>query len=281
MYSLPPVYFAEAGTTIEPPQHNDPLQDIAAALTGSLPRNGAAPMTGPVRAVSGSPTAPGLAFDGFAGFGFSKTANGIGVSVGGVLVAEFGSAGLRSGGTPISAGMDFWGTTAPAGWLFSYGQAVSRTTYAALFAVIGTTYGAGDGSTTFNLPDKRGRASYGKDDMGGTSADRITNQSGGWDGDVLGAAGGAETVTLTTDQMPSHNHGGETGGRSVDINFRTNGILVGTGNPLQFVSWVGDAIPNQTGPDVHAHPISSSGSGQAHNNLPPGIVCNYIIYAGV
>lgn len=70
--------------------------------------------------------------------------------------------------------LPFAGSTAPDGWLLCYGQAVSRTTYAVLFAVIGTTYGIGDGSTTFNVPDLRGRVAAGKDDMGGSAAGVIT-----------------------------------------------------------------------------------------------------------
>lgn len=66
------------------------------------------------------------------------------------------------------------GRCSPTDWLFCYGQAVSRTTYAALFTAIGTNYGAGDGSTTFNLPDMRGRIAAGKDDMGGTAASRMS-----------------------------------------------------------------------------------------------------------
>ena len=76
---------------------------------------------------------------------------------------------------PLSAGMDYWLPIAPNSFLFPTGQAISRTTYSALFAAMGTTYGTGDGSTTFNLPDKRGRVSVVKDDMGGFSAFRITN----------------------------------------------------------------------------------------------------------
>lgn len=68
---------------------------------------------------------------------------------------------------------DFAGATVPAGYFLCYGQAVSRTTYAVLFAVIGTTYGAGDGSTTFNLPDLRGRVVAGKVDMGGSGAGNL------------------------------------------------------------------------------------------------------------
>src|SRR5690606_12877743 len=90
-------------------------------------------------------------------------------------------------GVPIGTVADFAGTSAPAGWLLCYGQAVSRTTYAALFAVLGTTYGAGNGSSTFNLPDCRGRVVAGKDNMGGASANRLTGQSGGLNGDNLGA----------------------------------------------------------------------------------------------
>jgi microcystin-dependent protein len=98
---------------------------------------------------------------------------------------------------PTGAVIDFAGSAAPTGWLLCYGQAVSRTTYADLFTSISTTYGTGDGSTTFNLPDIRGRSVAGKDDMGGTSANRLTGLSGGVDGDVLGGSGGAETASNT------------------------------------------------------------------------------------
>jgi microcystin-dependent protein len=69
--------------------------------------------------------------------------------------------------------LDFAGAVAPAGWLLCDGSSVSRTTYANLFAVIGITHGSGDGSTTFSLPDGRGRVAAGKDNMGGTSAGRL------------------------------------------------------------------------------------------------------------
>ncbi len=69
--------------------------------------------------------------------------------------------------------LPFAGSVEPTGWLLCFGQAVSRTTYAALFNAIGTTYGAGDGSTTFNVPDLRGRVPAGKDNMGGTAGNRL------------------------------------------------------------------------------------------------------------
>src|SRR5688572_13958247 len=87
------------------------------------------------------------------------------------------------------------GSSAPTDWLLCDGSAVSRTTYANLFAVIGTTYGSGDGSTTFNLPDLRGRTVAGKDNMGGAAANRITSGGSGIAGTTLGAVGGTQTHT--------------------------------------------------------------------------------------
>lgn len=81
---------------------------------------------------------------------------------------------IPSGVVPPGVGLDFFGSSLPAGWLWADGSAVSRTTYADLFAAIGTTYGAGDGTTTFNLPDKRDRVTAGKGDMGGSAASRLT-----------------------------------------------------------------------------------------------------------
>lgn len=92
------------------------------------------------------------------------------------------------------------GSSAPTGWLFCDGSPVSRTTYASLFSAIGTTYGAGDGSTTFNVPDLRGRVVAGVDNMGGSDAGRLD-----W-ANTLGTFGGAQTHTLTTAEMPSHTH---------------------------------------------------------------------------
>lgn len=93
----------------------------------------------------------------------------------------------------------------PSGWVECDGRALSRSTYAALFAAIGTTWGAGDGSTTFNVPPANGRAFFGRDNGAG----RLTG-AGGVGGGV-GSVGGSETVALSEAQMPSHGHGGSTG----------------------------------------------------------------------
>jgi microcystin-dependent protein len=169
-------------------------------------------------------------------------------------------------GLPAGAVMPYAGGNAPAGWLLCFGQAVSRTAYAALFAAIGTTHGAGDGSTTFNLPDLRGRVVAGQDDMGGTSANRLTNQAGGLDGDILGAAGGAETHTLTVAQMPAHNHhDGYTNGSS-SLNGLYGSTIAGSTSDMSF-SGSGAAHPN----------TSTTGGSGAHNNVQPTIVLNYLI----
>ena len=109
---------------------------------------------------------------------------------------------------PLGAGMPFFGPVAPnSSFAFPRGQPISRTTYSALFALIGTTYGAGDGSTTFALPDLSGRLLACREGMDGAPAPgRITTAGSGIDGTALGATGGAETVTLATSQLPAHTH---------------------------------------------------------------------------
>ncbi|WP_298967769.1 phage tail protein [uncultured Methylobacterium sp.] len=95
------------------------------------------------------------------------------------------------------------------GWLWASGQAVSRTDYAALFAQIGVFYGAGDGSTTFNLPDLNGRTMVAADAQNDTPRGRLTGVGGVGSG--LGAFGGSEAAALTAGQMPKHAHDGTTG----------------------------------------------------------------------
>lgn len=142
-----------------------------------------------------------------------------------VLLVGFGEPNPDEPGLPsalVGTVLDFAGATPPEGFLLCYGQEVSRETYAALFGVIGVTYGEGDGSTTFNLPDLRGRVVAGKDNMGGISMDRLTNNSGaGVDGDTLGAAGGSESLS-TNDLSQS---GSDSVSLSTDNNVQPTFIL--------------------------------------------------------
>jgi len=113
-------------------------------------------------------------------------------------------------GIPIGASVDFWGSTAPnSSFVLAYGQAISRTTYSSLFSLLSTTYGTGDGSTTFNIPDLRGRIIAGKDDMGGSAASRLSSAgitTGG--ATTLGGSGGAETKALITANLPPYTPSG-------------------------------------------------------------------------
>src|SRR4029077_20939019 len=98
----------------------------------------------------------------------------------GAQVSPSGEPGPLGGGTlPIGAIIDFAGAVEPAGWLFCFGQAVPRVgIYTDLFNQISTYWGAGDGSTTFNVPDLRGFILAGRDDMGGVNAGRLSSMGG-------------------------------------------------------------------------------------------------------
>jgi microcystin-dependent protein len=110
---------------------------------------------------------------------------------------------------PIGASVDFWGSSAPnSSFVLAYGQAISRSTYSSLFSLLSTTYGAGDGSTTFNLPDVRGRVIAGKDDMGGSASSRITNAVFTPNGTTLGAVAGSQTTSLSTPNLPPYTPSG-------------------------------------------------------------------------
>ena len=254
-YSLPAGTLVNSGDTLLPSQHNPAMQDIAQALSNSLDRNGYGGMRAPLN---------------LGGFPIQNVLPGSADSD----VATVGQ--LTS--IPVGAVTDFAGSAAPTGWLLCYGQAISRTTYASLFAAIGTAYGAGDGTTTFNVPDCRGRVSAGKDDMGGTSADRLTSPL---NGDTLGASGGAEGVSITIPQLPAHNHGGNTGdagGHSHNVNaFLASNSGGQIGAPLQ-PGTLGAGIATEFA-GSHSHGIAFEGSGQAHPNVQPTIIFNKIIKA--
>jgi microcystin-dependent protein len=160
-------------------------------------------------------------------------------------------------GVPTGAILPYGASSAPDGYLNCDGSAVSRTTYADLFAVIGVQFGTGNGSTTFNLPDLRGRVPMGVDG----SANRVNSLStGGANADTLGGAGGSQTHQLgpTESGVPQHTHG---------IAFdATNRVQAGT----DFLTF-GSAANVQCGANAAAS------AANAHSNTQPWLALNYII----
>lgn len=149
--------------------------------------------------------------------------------------------------TPVGALLWRPVSAAPEGYLIANGQAVSRTTYANLFAVYGTAHGAGDGSTTFNLPDMTGRVAMGTG-PGGTHP--------------VGETGGMEVHTLTLSELPSHQHDAWTGA------VRWN-----------FAGATGDAGSYADVQGTHVTDIKTvaAGGSQPHNNLQPYMAGRWLV----
>ncbi len=161
--------------------------------------------------------------------------------------------GVENSHVPSGVIMAWTTDTAPTGWLLCDGSAVSRTTYSDLFAVISTVYGVGNGSTTFNVPDLRGRFILGQDDMGGSSANRVTDT----DADTLGNADGTETKTLTTTELPAHTH-------TIPVTSVNNGGS--------------SQVPTDSNQSTtHTAATSSAGSGTAYSQMNPFMTLNFII----
>lgn len=189
-------------------------------------------------------------------------------------------------GLPAGAVIPYGGSAAPTGWLLCYGQAVSRATYADLFTIISTTFGTGDGSTTFNLPDLRGRTAAGKDDMGGSAANRLTSTVMSPDGNTVGAVGGAQTVTLDTTMIPAHAH--TQNAHDHDLAVNTSGVSdtgFGGSTPALNNSTAGGSTIGRSGSDANNTVViqnstatnQNTGGGAAHSNTQPSMILNYII----
>jgi microcystin-dependent protein len=182
-------------------------------------------------------------------------------------------------GMPAGSIVQWPTNTAPVNWLICDGSAISRSANPSLFAAIGTTYGTGNGTTTFNLPDLRGRVSVGRD-------------SGQTEFDILGETGGAKTHTLTTSEMPSHTHaqnshthtgttstnGAHTHTYGSNTSTAANGTAHGTAFNVNSYTTSSSGNHNHTfTTDAATASNQNTGGGLAHNNLQPYIVLNYII----
>jgi microcystin-dependent protein len=177
-------------------------------------------------------------------------------------------------GVPLGGMMPYIGSSTPSSaFAFPDAQAISRTTYATLFALVGTTYGAGDGSTTFNLPDLRGRAVFHRD-VGGSN--RITATGGNFDGTVIGNVGGGQNQTLTMAQLPAspapvNATAFASGVQAISPNntatffTSTNGSGNNTFATSQFF---GVVVTNNT---------ANLGSGSSHPIMPPAMTLPYIV----
>jgi len=176
---------------------------------------------------------------------------------------------------PIGGLMPYLGSTAPnSNFVLPFGQAISRATYATLFSLVSTTFGAGDGTTTFNVPDLRGRVAIGLDNMGGSTASRITVAGGNFNGTILGATGGSENHQITQAELPA-----------IQLTFTGTPVNVNGGQV-----WGGNLAPQGTGSNTvaagnnfgtatvtAAGTISILGSGNTHPILQPSMSLPYIL----
>ena len=176
---------------------------------------------------------------------------------------------------PVGSMQAFAGSSAPTGWLLCNGTTASRTTYSNLFSVIGTTYGVGDGSTTFGLPDMRGRVPMGAGtgtQQGGTGSGVITGgtslaarTAGQFGGDERGQAHAHALTIANSGALPIYRSGAGTGGRWITT------LGVGTGDYLLY-----GTDDNQINANTAIPGGGMLGTG---GNMPPFVVLNYIIKA--
>lgn len=174
----------------------------------------------------------------------------------------------------------FAGSTEPAWGYFPYGQNVSRTTDVRLFTALSTAFGTGDGSTTFGLPDGRGRALFGKDNMGGSAANRVTNAASGITGTTLGATGGAETVTIAQANLPSYSLSAASLTGTITTEVATSVTVTGGGSSIVAID-AGGATSTGIDSISFGGSVPSGGSGTATNKMPPTIITNYVISRGI
>ena len=265
VYTAPAGTYAAYGTLISPTAYNAFVADIGAEMSSSIDARGETPMAAPLN-MSG------------------QQINAVAAGVASTDAANVGQL--------VAPGMLGWWpvSTPPTGWFVRNGQAVSRAANPGLFAVIGTNFGAGDGSTTFNVPNAIDRFSVG---AGGLYA--------------VGSTGGEATHALTVGELAAHNHGvsenshshsmthghgtnenphthsfggvvnpgGVSGATGIGWSFNNGGTTGGSTTGLTVNTFTGSTASASTGLS-----INSNGSGTGHNNIPPYIADTPIIKGG-
>jgi microcystin-dependent protein len=260
-----------------------PAMDGAVIAFTPHATNGAAPTLSvdgltakPLRAASGTDLQTNVLLEGTPYVALYNNAN-----------AEFVLQGFSANpyGIPLAAGMDYWADTTPgSAYAFPTGQAISRTTYATLFDKVGTKFGVGDGSTTFNLPDKTERVSV----MKAGTASRLTSSYFGGDSTVIGATGGDEKRTIITANLPPYTPIGSISGTAQTTQSapRGNPTAAYTGNNGSnnrgWSTVIDGSVPDFGKLSVDGSQFSFSGTAQGGTSTPiktvqPTIVCNYIM----
>jgi microcystin-dependent protein len=193
---------------------------------------------------------------------------------------------------PLGGMLPYIGSSAPnSAFVLPYGQAISRTTYATLFSLVGTTFGSGDGSTTFNVPDLRGRVFAGLDNMGGSSASRLSSV---FTSTVMGSTGGAQNQAIAQANIPNYNlnitNFNDPGHRhtsvAADQGYPTTNAYSGTGASAGSVAFFSPASSGAVNLQTTAtslqttgisFQVNSGGAGTALTTTQPTIVVNFIL----
>lgn len=279
-------------------QMNDNMDDIASGLTTTLATTGVTSMTGQIIFSAGAVALPSMIFSNDVSTGYWMSGTNVwSFSASGTKIYTLSAAGItmtpgaggdfidknanKCYGLPPGVIAPFAGSVAPSGWLLCFGQAISRTTYAALLANISTNFGVGDGTTTFNLPDLRGRVPAALDGLGGTPANRLTNAStGGISGSTIGNAGGLQTFTATIATLPSC-----TFSNTLGLSF-TNNTPASTSNSSDSNRTGGSQVAQFINPQITLSvavtgTVGCGGSDTPSNIVQPTLIMNQIIFTGV
>lgn len=180
---------------------------------------------------------------------------------------------------PVGSGLLWFSTTVPSGWLACYGQAVSRTTYSALFALWGTTFGAGDGSTTFNMPDLRSRFPLGIENPAAGLSGRVSAAVTGITPTAVGNVGGSQYIGAHTHSItdPGHLHTGV----GVNLATATYAQPSSLAPALLFNQYTYMTTTTISSATTGITATGTNATAGAAANIPPAFVINFIVYTGV